>query len=112
MAAAALIDAPYLTFQAHPSDVVKKGPSIRKPFGRGFLLGVSRQTRLFCPPPQRDFAQGRHQLQCDQLLPRLCLTPPPLSSGSVGHTDDSIDYSASVSEPGAEESEEETKLDG
>lgn len=36
----------------------------------------------------------------------LRLTPPPLSSGSVDRTDDSIDYGTSVSEPRAEESDE------
>lgn len=88
---------------------------MRKPFGQGLLQHVSSYAHLFC-----DFVQGLLQLQSDQLLPRiythqtslcllftaLCLTPPPLSSGSVDRTDDSIDYGTSVSEPGAEESDE------
>lgn len=92
--------------------------------GRGFLQGLSSKAHLYCPPPLTDFAQGLLQLQSDQLnYPHihtadashscsrsrslslsahtpLCIPPPPLLSGSVDHTDDSIDYSTSVSEPG------------
>ncbi|KAK5866463.1 hypothetical protein PBY51_020652 [Eleginops maclovinus] len=36
----------------------------------------------------------------------LCLPPPPLSSGFVDRTDDSMDFGTSVSEPRDEESNE------
>ena len=67
-------DVKYLTFKAHPADVLRKGLSIWKPFGQGFLQGVSSYA---CPPLQRDFAQGLLQLQSDQLLPCIHIPLSP-----------------------------------
>lgn len=78
-------DVKYLTFKAHPTDVLRKGLGIRKPLGRGFLRGVRAAVpTFFCPPPQRDFAQGLSQLRSDQLLPHMLTAdiPPSLSASS------------------------------
>lgn len=85
----------------------------------GASSGVSEQP---CPPSfvllhnvtlLKDFHNSgltNFSLICSQQTSlRLSLPPPPLSSGSVDRTDDSIDYGTSVSEPRAEESDEVRK---